>query len=144
MKRPGTIRSFLNSKWSCRRYVPAEEKLNETGVRLETSQRHSLTQLAYQMGMSVSSAQNYIELLHLYPQWSSNWVHSLYNTDCETWLNLWSVIFVGCMAEKYTPHLCCWMVIACISVDMWNLTITGFPYYSIKWMLSLMCGVLWL
>jgi len=64
--------------------VPAEEKLNETGVKLKTSQRHSLTQLAYQMDMSISSAQNYAELLHLYPLWSSRWVHSLYNTDCET------------------------------------------------------------
>jgi len=51
MKRPGTIESFLNSKWSCRRHVPAEEKLNETGVRLETCQRQSLTQLAYQTGI---------------------------------------------------------------------------------------------
>lgn len=145
MKRPGNIGSFLNSKWPCRRHVPVEEKLNETVVRLETSQRQSLAQLAYQTGMSVSSAQNYAKLLHLCPLWSSKWVHSLYNTDCETLLNMWSGIFVGCIAEKYTPLMCCLVVSACCkSVDMWTLTITGLPYYSTKWVLSLMYGVLWI
>lgn len=96
------------------------------------------------MGMSASSAWTSALLLHMYPPEFSTNVRTVYNTDHEAWLNLWSGTFVGHVVEKYTPQLFCLVVTGFSSVDMSTLRITGFTCYSAKWILRLLCVVLWM
>jgi predicted transcriptional regulator len=52
---------------TCRQHVLNEEKRDEALRKFETSPRKSLSILAQQTGVSVSSAQNETKLPHLHP-----------------------------------------------------------------------------
>jgi hypothetical protein len=77
--------------------VLQEEKLDITGVRLETSPTELLAQLAQHIGMSGASAQNSTKLLHLHPN-KTTMVHKLYEMNRGAVLNFFSKTVQGRMA----------------------------------------------
>ena len=74
--------AFADKKWNRKRNVLTEEKLDDIGACFKQSPHKSLSKLAQQLGVFVSSVWNATELLKFKP-YKIGRVHKLFETDYE-------------------------------------------------------------